>query len=485
MASYSSNHVGASSSHVFRRGYVFFPTDLELLGHFLLLKTQNPSLQFDEIHDPGNIYECVPDTLTVMNIYWVLGLYARKRSKEWYFFSKRIKKYAKGLRPSRSVEDKRGCWKATGGEQKLKGKNGELLGKRQTLTYYEGKDCKTNWIMQEFILHTDDKKFDDYALYKIYKKNTKTTATVTSIPNPDQLQLNHSVGGEELGIELMINEESRKCNILPATPVLPCNNQNAMGIIMSNDSLPLQLPYNFPFSSFDDYALYKIYKKNTKTTATVTSISNLHQLQNNLNHSVGGEELGMKLMINEESRKCNVLPATPYSTISHGAMLHDNREFGAIHSMDAGVTSITTTKNNNNININPPGQFHDNYYSYSPSLLSSSSFDALALVPTITNHEEYRDNNMYCISNNLSSRSLSPLEKAMEPFMNNQEIDYKINNLLILSSSSVSVGPPPEKRGAGMNQKIVGNNINNLQNIQLPYYCTSGDEDMPSSSSLM
>ncbi|KAK9090855.1 hypothetical protein Sjap_024032 [Stephania japonica] len=283
MASYSSNHVGGSSSHVFRRGYVFVPTDLELLGHFLLLKTQNPSLQFDEIHDPG--------------------LYARKRSKEWYFFSKRIKKYAKGLRPSRSVEDKRGCWKATGGEQKLKGKNGELLGKRQTLTYYEGKDCKTNWIMQEFILHTDDKKFDDYALYKIYKKNTKTTATVTSIPNPDQLQLNHSVGGERLGMELMINEESRKCNVLPATPVLLCNNQNAMGIIMSNDSLPLQLPYNFPLSS------------------------------------VSTQQLAME----------------PCFT--------DNPEFGAIRTMDARSNLYYNNNNNNNININPPGQFHDNYYS--------------------------------------------------------------------------------------------------------------------------
>ncbi|KAK9105206.1 hypothetical protein Scep_022050 [Stephania cephalantha] len=129
-------------------------------------------------------------------------LYARKRAKAWCFFSKRIKKYEKGLRPSRTVEDKHGCWKATGGEKKLKDKNGNLLGKKQTLTYNEGKknSIKTNWIMQEFILTSDDKKFDDFALYKIYQRNTKIKATATSF-------------------------------------------QEGMGL---TDNLPLQLPYNFP-----------------------------------------------------------------------------------------------------------------------------------------------------------------------------------------------------------------------------------------------
>ncbi|KAK9109491.1 hypothetical protein Sjap_017551 [Stephania japonica] len=57
---------GSGSSDVlFRRGYVFAPTDLELLHHFLLPKTQNPGIQFEEIHDlADSIINYLPDILT-------------------------------------------------------------------------------------------------------------------------------------------------------------------------------------------------------------------------------------------------------------------------------------------------------------------------------------------------------------------------------------------------------------------------------------
>ncbi|KAK9109435.1 hypothetical protein Sjap_017495 [Stephania japonica] len=56
----------------------------------------------------------------------------------------------------------------------------ELLGKRTPLNYYEGKNSKIDWIMQEYILappqdHRTPNKFEDYALCKIYQKGSKAS----------------------------------------------------------------------------------------------------------------------------------------------------------------------------------------------------------------------------------------------------------------------------------------------------------------------
>ncbi|KAK9114399.1 hypothetical protein Syun_021196 [Stephania yunnanensis] len=153
MALYSSNHVGGLSSHDFRSGYVFAPTELELLGHFLLLKTQNPSIQFDEIHDPGNIdpgniYESAPDTLT------------EREQKRGTFSARGSRNMRKDYGRVEPLGINMDAGRPQGGEKKLKDKNGNLLGKKQTLTYYAGKknSIKTYWIMQEFIFTSDDKK---------------------------------------------------------------------------------------------------------------------------------------------------------------------------------------------------------------------------------------------------------------------------------------------------------------------------------------
>ncbi|KAK9109450.1 hypothetical protein Sjap_017510 [Stephania japonica] len=133
------------TTSVLPRGYVFAPTDSELLGYFLFSKIQNPTVQFEEIQDPNNIYEYVQDILT--------SLYERNsRANEWYFFSRVNKKHANGSRLSRSIAGQKGFWRASTGEKKVRGCNGQLLGKRTSLNYYEGKNSKTDWIMQEYIL---------------------------------------------------------------------------------------------------------------------------------------------------------------------------------------------------------------------------------------------------------------------------------------------------------------------------------------------
>ncbi|KAK9112503.1 hypothetical protein Scep_020022 [Stephania cephalantha] len=111
------------------------------------------------------------------------------RAKEWYFFSRVTKKHGNGSRLSRSVAGQKELfWRASTGEKKIGGYNGQLLGKRTTLNYYEGKDSKTDWIMQEYILlppqdhlhHPLNSKFEDQALCKIYKNNRNKDATTST-----------------------------------------------------------------------------------------------------------------------------------------------------------------------------------------------------------------------------------------------------------------------------------------------------------------
>lgn len=68
----------------------------------------------------------------------------------WYFFTPRNQKHQNGGRPSRLTGD--GYWKATSGEKKVR-YNGEIIGFKQVLVFYQGKHGKaekTNWIMHEY-----------------------------------------------------------------------------------------------------------------------------------------------------------------------------------------------------------------------------------------------------------------------------------------------------------------------------------------------
>ncbi|KAK9109440.1 hypothetical protein Sjap_017500 [Stephania japonica] len=163
---------------VLPRGYVFAPTDSELLGYFLFSKIQNPTIQFEEIQDPNNIYEYVQDILTC---------------KDHHACNRVNKKHANGSRLSRSIAGQKGFWRASTGEKKVRGCNGQLLGKRTSLNYYEGKNSKTDWIMQEYILappqdHRTPNKFEDYALCKIYQKGSKASTNKSSTVIGHQLR---------------------------------------------------------------------------------------------------------------------------------------------------------------------------------------------------------------------------------------------------------------------------------------------------------
>lgn len=134
----------------FPSGYKFSPDDGELIVYYLTKKVHNEPLPLNRMVN-FNIYESNPQTLA-----------KRFRANmeddgRYYFFSQTDKKYPNGSRPNRSAHN--GYWKATGAKTDVK-YDGELVGVRNNLVFYEGKHpngVKTDWIMHEFkILNPPD-----------------------------------------------------------------------------------------------------------------------------------------------------------------------------------------------------------------------------------------------------------------------------------------------------------------------------------------
>ncbi|RWR84479.1 NAC domain-containing protein 72 [Cinnamomum micranthum f. kanehirae] len=150
-------------------GFRFFPTDEELLLHYLCPKVAGQHFSIQIIGDI-DLYKFDP---------WVLPNKALFGEKEWYFFSPRDRKYPNGSRPNRVAGS--GYWKATGTD-KLITAGGKKVGIKKALVFYIGKapkGSKTNWIMHEYRLLENTRKkgstrLDDWVLCRIYKKNSGT-----------------------------------------------------------------------------------------------------------------------------------------------------------------------------------------------------------------------------------------------------------------------------------------------------------------------
>ncbi|CAL5358443.1 unnamed protein product [Camellia sinensis] len=150
-------------------GYRFCPSDLELIGDYLMQKVLNQPLPHDDIIET-NLYMHNPDYFTERCK--PLG------EREWYFFTPRDRKYPKGNRPNRVAGD--GYWKATVADKPVKvDKN--ILGYKKSLVFYLGKPPngdKTDWMMHEFTLNAhsrerknaNDMRLDDWVLCRVYKK---------------------------------------------------------------------------------------------------------------------------------------------------------------------------------------------------------------------------------------------------------------------------------------------------------------------------
>ncbi|KAI3828738.1 hypothetical protein L1987_02847 [Smallanthus sonchifolius] len=126
-------------------GFRFHPTEEELLYYYLRKKIAYEAIDLDVIREidlnklePWHIKEKCRIGSTPQN--------------DWYFFSRKDKKYPIGTRTNRSTPA--GFWKATG-RDKVIHSSLRRIGMRKTLVFYEGRaphGQKSDWIIHEYRL---------------------------------------------------------------------------------------------------------------------------------------------------------------------------------------------------------------------------------------------------------------------------------------------------------------------------------------------
>eukprot|EP01018_Ginkgo_biloba_P019619 Gb_41540 [translate_table: standard] len=153
-------------------GFRFFPTDEELVVHYLCRKAASLALAVPIIAEV-DLYKFDP---------WQLPEKALFGEKEWYFFTPRDRKYPNGSRPNRAAGS--GYWKATGADKPITAKgSSKRVGIKKALVFYVGKapkGTKTNWIMHEYRLADVNRsakkkgslRLDDWVLCRIYNKKS-------------------------------------------------------------------------------------------------------------------------------------------------------------------------------------------------------------------------------------------------------------------------------------------------------------------------
>ncbi|KAF6149785.1 hypothetical protein GIB67_017518 [Kingdonia uniflora] len=178
----------------FPKGYIFAPTDKQLVKHYLSKKVAGHPLPHNKIVDVV-LYRSGPEELAAL-----YKSYGTKKNQQWYFFTPRDRKYRNGTRPNRAAGN--GYWKATGADKEIKRSNGNVIGYQKTLVYYKGRPPggeKTNWIMYEYREKRDapsadrganGMKLDDCVLCKIRQKSKpkpkpEPKAPTTRRPKPE------------------------------------------------------------------------------------------------------------------------------------------------------------------------------------------------------------------------------------------------------------------------------------------------------------
>lgn len=149
--------------HTLPPGFRFYPSDEELVCHYLYKKIVNEEVVRGTLVEI-DLHTCEP---------WQLPDVAKLNSKEWYFFSFRDRKYATGFRTNRATTC--GYWKATGKDRAVVDPgSGAVVGMRKTLVFYQNRapnGIKTGWIMHEFRLENPLLPIkEDWVLCRVFHK---------------------------------------------------------------------------------------------------------------------------------------------------------------------------------------------------------------------------------------------------------------------------------------------------------------------------
>ncbi|KAM3215662.1 hypothetical protein ACQJBY_067598 [Aegilops geniculata] len=143
-------------------GFRFHPTDEEIINSYVVPKVIDEAFVATAIEDVNlNKYEP-----------WELPEKAKMGEKEWYFYSRKDRKYPIGIRTNRATGV--GYWKATGKDKEIFRPPLTLIGMKKTLVFYKGRAPrgeKTNWIMHEYRLESNK---------ELTSNPSTTTRTITT-----------------------------------------------------------------------------------------------------------------------------------------------------------------------------------------------------------------------------------------------------------------------------------------------------------------
>nr|DAD28562.1 TPA_asm: hypothetical protein HUJ06_030030 [Nelumbo nucifera] len=101
----------------------------------------------------------------------------KSRDRQWYFFSRRDKKYLNGPRSNRATVN--GYWKVTGKVRNIIW-NSRTVGMKKILVFHKGRaptGQRTDWVMHEYTMDDEELRKcqayseESYAICKIYKKS--------------------------------------------------------------------------------------------------------------------------------------------------------------------------------------------------------------------------------------------------------------------------------------------------------------------------
>ncbi|PNT50348.1 hypothetical protein POPTR_002G182000v4 [Populus trichocarpa] len=145
-------------------GYVFRPTDEELVNHYLRLKMHGGYEQEVSIIAEVNVCDFEPWILPGLSTY-------QSNDPECYFFCPRSYKYVNSHRANRTTEA--GYWKVTGKNRIIIAKSTkEHIATKKTLVFYENRvpnGVKTDWVIHEYHPTFSFHNQRDFVLCKLKK----------------------------------------------------------------------------------------------------------------------------------------------------------------------------------------------------------------------------------------------------------------------------------------------------------------------------
>ncbi|KAG6629636.1 hypothetical protein I3843_14G099100 [Carya illinoinensis] len=127
-------------------GFRFYPTEEELVSFYLHKKLEGTRPDVHRVIPVVPVYDVEP-----WNLPKLAGELCQGDTEQWFFFTPRQEREAKGGRPCRTTVS--GYWKATGSPGYVYSSDNRVIGVKKSMVFYKGKaptGRKTKWKMNEY-----------------------------------------------------------------------------------------------------------------------------------------------------------------------------------------------------------------------------------------------------------------------------------------------------------------------------------------------